>query len=168
MSILSYDASGAAQQAIAKHIDGLVEDRIATRIFAKDHTLWGPDAESEAAIRLGWVEAATVSQSLVGDILELRDALRAEGVSRIVLCGMGGSSLAPEVIAGTAGVELTVLDSTDPEQVSAALADRLAETAIVVSSKSGSTVETDSQRRVFEKAFNDAGIDAKRDRKSVV
>lgn len=161
MSTLSYDASGAAQQAIAKHIDGLVEDRIATRIFAKDHTLWGPDAESEAAIRLGWVEAATVSQSLVGDILELRDALRAEGVSRIVLCGMGGSSLAPEVIAGTAGVELTVLDSTDPEQVSAALADRLAATAIVVSSKSGSTVETDSQRRVFEKAFNDAGIDAK-------
>ncbi|MFK4639169.1 glucose-6-phosphate isomerase [Paenarthrobacter histidinolovorans] len=161
MSTLSYDASGAAQQAIAKHIDGLVEDRIASRIFAKDHTLWGPDAESEAAIRLGWVEAATVSQSLVGDILELRDALRGEGVSRIVLCGMGGSSLAPEVIAGTAGVELTVLDSTDPEQVSAALADRLAETAIVVSSKSGSTVETDSQRRVFEKAFNDAGIDAK-------
>jgi len=161
MSTLSYDASGAAQQAIAKHIDVLVEDRIASRIFAKDHTLWGPDAESEAAIRLGWVEAATVSQSLVGDILELRDALRGEGVSRIVLCGMGGSSLAPEVIAGTAGVELTVLDSTDPEQVSAALADRLAETAIVVSSKSGSTVETDSQRRVFEKAFNDAGIDAK-------
>ncbi|MEJ1114994.1 glucose-6-phosphate isomerase [Paenarthrobacter sp. CCNWLY172] len=160
MSTISYDASGAAQQAIAQHIDSLVEDRIATRIFAKDHTLWGPEAESESAIRLGWVEAATVSQALVGDILELRDALRAEGVTRIVLCGMGGSSLAPEVIAGTAGVELTVLDSTDPEQVSAALADRLEETAIVVSSKSGSTVETDSQRRVFEKAFNDAGIDA--------
>ncbi|GAA3279308.1 glucose-6-phosphate isomerase [Paenarthrobacter aurescens] len=161
MSTISYDASGAAQQAIAEHIDTLVDDKIATRIFAKDHTLWGPDAESESAIRLGWVEAATVSQALVGDILELRDAFRAEGVTRIVLCGMGGSSLAPEVIAGTAGVELTVLDSTDPEQVSAALADRLAETAIVVSSKSGSTVETDSQRRVFEKAFNDAGIDAK-------
>ncbi|MGJ3189912.1 glucose-6-phosphate isomerase [Paenarthrobacter sp. FR1] len=161
MSTISYDASGAAQQAIAEHIDGLVEEKIATRIFTKDHTLWGPDAESESAIRLGWVEAATVSQPLVDGILKLRDALRAEGVSRIVLCGMGGSSLAPEVIAGTAGVELTVLDSTDPEQVSAALADRLAETAIVVSSKSGSTVETDSQRRVFEKAFNDAGIDAK-------
>ncbi|MDQ0850312.1 glucose-6-phosphate isomerase [Arthrobacter sp. B3I9] len=74
---------------------------------------------------------------------------------------MGGSSLAPEVIAGTAGVELTVLDSTDPEQVSTALADRLAETAIVVSSKSGSTLETDSQRRIFEHAFTEAGIDAK-------
>ncbi len=161
MSTLSYDASGAAQQAIGQHVPALVEDRIASRIFAKDYTLWGADAESESAIRLGWVEAATVSQPLVEGILELRDALNAEGVTRIVLCGMGGSSLAPEVIAGTAGVELTVLDSTDPEQVGAVLAERLAETAIVVSSKSGSTVETDSQRRVFEKAFNDAGIDAK-------
>jgi glucose-6-phosphate isomerase len=160
MSTLSYEATGAAQQALEQHLPALVEDRIATRIFAKDHTLWGPDAEAESAIRLGWVEAATVSQPLVKEILELRDALRAEGVTRIVLCGMGGSSLAPEVIAGTAGVELTVLDSTDPDQVRAALADRLEESAIVVSSKSGSTVETDSQRRVFEKAFNDAGIDA--------
>jgi glucose-6-phosphate isomerase len=160
MTTLSYDASGAARQAHEQHLPALLEDRVATRIFAKDATLWGPDAEQESAVRLGWVEAATVSQALVADILALRDALRSEGVTRIVLCGMGGSSLAPEVIAGTAGVELTVLDSTDPEQVSAALADRLAETAIVVSSKSGSTLETDSQRRIFEQAFTDAGIDA--------
>ncbi|WP_426977955.1 glucose-6-phosphate isomerase [Pseudarthrobacter sp. O4] len=161
MTTLSYDATGAARQAHEQHLPALLEDKIATRIFAKDATLWGPDAEAEASVRLGWVEAATVSQPLVADILALRDALRAEGVSRIVLCGMGGSSLAPEVIAGTAGVELTVLDSTDPEQVSAALADRLGETAIVVSSKSGSTLETDSQRRIFEHAFTEAGIDAK-------
>lgn len=161
MTTLSYDATGAARLAHEQHLPALLEDKVATRIFAKDPTLWGPDAESEASVRLGWVEAATVSQPLVADILALRDALRAEGVSRIVLCGMGGSSLAPEVIAGTAGVELTVLDSTDPEQVAAALADRLAETAIVVSSKSGSTVETDSQRRIFEHAFTEAGLDAK-------
>ncbi len=161
MTTLSYDATGAARQAHDQHLPALLEDKVATRIFAKDATLWGPDAEAEASVRLGWVEAATVSQPLVGDILALRDALRAEGVSRIVLCGMGGSSLAPEVIAGTAGVELTVLDSTDPEQVAAALADRLAETAIVVSSKSGSTLETDSQRRIFEHAFTEAGVDAK-------
>ncbi|QDW29711.1 glucose-6-phosphate isomerase [Arthrobacter sp. KBS0702] len=161
MTTLSYDATGAARQAHEQHLPALLEDRVATRIFAKDATLWGPDAEAEAAVRLGWVEAATVSQPLVAEILALRDALRAEGVTRIVLCGMGGSSLAPEVIAGTAGVELTVLDSTDPEQVAAALADRLAETAIVVSSKSGSTLETDSQRRVFEHAFTEAGLDAK-------
>ncbi|MFJ5696225.1 glucose-6-phosphate isomerase [Arthrobacter sp. NPDC093125] len=161
MNTLSYDATGAARKALEQHLPALVEDRVATRIFAKDHTLWGPDAEAESSIRLGWVEAATVSQPLVDSILELRGALQAEGVIRIVLCGMGGSSLAPEVIAGTAGVELTVLDSTDPEQVGAALADRLAETAIVVSSKSGSTLETDSQRRIFERAFTEAGIDAK-------
>jgi glucose-6-phosphate isomerase len=161
MTTLSYDATGAARLAHEQHLPALLEDKVATRIFAKDPTLWGPDAEAEASVRLGWVEAATVSQGLVADILALRDALRADGVSRIVLCGMGGSSLAPEVIAGTAGVELTVLDSTDPEQVAAALADRLAETAIVVSSKSGSTLETDSQRRVFEHAFTEAGLDAK-------
>lgn len=161
MTTLSYDATGAARLAHEQHLPDLLEDKVATRIFAKDPTLWGPDAEAEASVRLGWVEAATVSQHLVPDILALRDALRAEGVTRIVLCGMGGSSLAPEVIAGTAGVELTVLDSTDPEQVAAALADRLAETAIVVSSKSGSTLETDSQRRIFEHAFTEAGLDAK-------
>ncbi|WCI09030.1 glucose-6-phosphate isomerase [Arthrobacter sp. OVS8] len=161
MTTLSYDATGAARLAHEQHLPALLEDKVATRIFAKDPTLWGADAEAEASVRLGWVEAATVSQPLVADILALRDALRAEGVSRIVLCGMGGSSLAPEVIAGTAGVELTVLDSTDPEQVAAALADRLAETAIVVSSKSGSTLETDSQRRIFEHAFTEAGLDAK-------
>ncbi|KUM33115.1 glucose-6-phosphate isomerase [Arthrobacter sp. EPSL27] len=161
MTTLSYDATGAARLAHEQHLPALLEDKVATRIFAKDSTLWGPDAEAEASVRLGWVEAATVSQPLVADILALRDALRAEGVSRIVLCGMGGSSLAPEVIAGTAGVELTVLDSTDPEQVAAALADRLGETAIVVSSKSGSTLETDSQRRIFEHAFTEAGLDAK-------
>ncbi|MDI3211132.1 glucose-6-phosphate isomerase [Arthrobacter sp. AL12] len=161
MTTLSYDATGAARLAHEQHLTALLEDKVATRIFAKDPTLWGPDAAAEASVRLGWVEAATVSQRLVADILALRDALRADGVSRIVLCGMGGSSLAPEVIAGTAGVELTVLDSTDPEQVAAALADRLAETAIVVSSKSGSTLETDSQRRIFEHAFTEAGLDAK-------
>ena len=157
MSTLSYDATGAARKALEQHLPALVADRVATRIFAKDHTLWGPDAEAESAVRLGWVEAATVSRPLVDGILALRDALKAEGVTRIVLGGMGGSSLAPEVIAGTAGVELTVLDSTDPDQVGAALADRLRETAIVVSSKSGSTLETDSQRRIFEHAFTEAG-----------
>ena len=66
---------------------------------------------------------------------------------------MGGSSLAPEVICAAAGVELDVLDSSDPDFVRTALEDRLAETVVVVSSKSGGTVETDSQRRAFEKAF---------------
>src|SRR3712207_3205824 len=113
MGSLSFEASGAARTAVEEHIGTLVADKVASRIAAKDPTLWGPAAESEAAIRLGWVEAAELSRPLVRDIRHLREALRAEGVTRIVLAGMGGSSLAPEVIANTAGVELTVLDSAD-------------------------------------------------------
>ena len=71
---------------------------------------------------------------------------------------MGGSSLAPEVITRTLGRPLTVLDTTDPRQVRAALADRLERTVVVVASKSGSTVETDSHRRAYWQAFLDAGL----------
>jgi glucose-6-phosphate isomerase len=140
-------------------IPQLITDRVASRIRATDVTLWGPDSEAEASVRLGWTEAATVSRPLVPEILALRDSLRAAGITHIVLGGMGGSSLAPETITRSAGVELTVLDATDPDQVLAALADRLATTAVVISSKSGGTVETDSQKRVFEFAFEQAGID---------
>ncbi|MEO8220727.1 MAG: glucose-6-phosphate isomerase [Specibacter sp.] len=161
MTSLAFAATGAAQEAGASQLLTLVADQVASRIFAKDATLWGPEAEAESAIRLGWVEAAEVSAPLVEQILALRAELAAEGVNHIVLCGMGGSSLAPEVITATAGVELTVLDSTDPDQVRSAVSDRLATTAIVVSSKSGSTLETDSQRRIFEAEFTAAGINAK-------
>ncbi|MGG5174138.1 glucose-6-phosphate isomerase [Pseudarthrobacter sp. J1763] len=161
MSTISYDAAGAALDAQNQHVPTLVQEKIASKIFAKDATLWGQDAESESAKRLGWVEAPTISAALVPEILALRSEFAAEGVNHFVLCGMGGSSLAPEVMTATAGVELTVLDSTDPEQVQAAIRDRLESTAIVVSSKSGSTLETDSQRRIFEQEFTKAGIDAK-------
>jgi glucose-6-phosphate isomerase len=105
-----------------------------------------------------------VSRPLVPEILALREQLVARGVTRIVLAGMGGSSLAPEVIAQTAGVPLVILDSTAPGQVLAAIdgdaeAGDLTRTALVVSSKSGSTVETDSAKRAFEAAFRDLGID---------
>ena len=162
MSELGFIATGAAQAAIEAHVPTLVADAVASRIAAKDATLWGEAAQAEASIRLGWVDAALNSAALVPQILALRDELRAEGVNRIVLAGMGGSSLAPEVISATNGVELVVCDSTEPEMIAGILADRLATTALVVSSKSGSTVETDSQRRVFEQAFNDAGVDAAR------
>jgi glucose-6-phosphate isomerase len=141
-------------------IDRLVSEKIASRIAAKDAAVWGPEAESEAAIRLSWVDLHESSRPLLAEIEALQADLRAEGLDRIVLCGMGGSSLAPEVITRTAGVELVVLDSTNPNVIARALAGDLQRTVVVVSSKSGGTLETDSQRRVFVKAFNDAGIDA--------
>jgi glucose-6-phosphate isomerase len=151
--------SGAAAIAVERIVPQLVDDLVASRITGGDATLWGPEAEEESAKRLGWVEAVSVGRPLVDDIYALRDKLRAAGVNHFVLGGMGGSSLAPEVITRTYGVELTVLDSTDPAQVLSALGDRLATTAVVISSKSGSTLETDSQKRIYEKYFTDAGID---------
>jgi glucose-6-phosphate isomerase len=164
---LVVSVAGKALAAVAANIDQLVADKVASRIAAKDFTLWGKDAESESSIRLGWVNSAVDSQALVDGILALRAEFAGKGVDRFILCGMGGSSLAPEVITRSAGVELVVLDSTDADQIGHALAGDLARTAIVVSSKSGSTVETDSQKRTFEKAFTDAGID-KTDRMVIV
>jgi len=136
----------------------LVQDGVPAALADKDPTLWGAEATVEATVRLGWLDLPRSSADLLLPLAELRADLQAAGLDRVVLCGMGGSSLAPEVICGTAGVELTVLDTTDPGQVRAALADRLDRTVVVVSSKSGGTVETDSQYRVFWEAFRAAGL----------
>ncbi|WP_029145079.1 glucose-6-phosphate isomerase [Microbacterium luticocti] len=155
--------SGHARAAVEATLPQLVADLVASGVTAQDPTLWGPDAEAEASRRLGWVQAVSVSRPLVAEIESLRDRLREGGVTRVVLAGMGGSSLAPEVICRTAGVPLVVLDTTAPGEVLAAIdGDEdggLAQTALVVSSKSGTTVETDAARRTFEAAFRDVGID---------
>jgi hypothetical protein len=141
-------ASDARQRLIDASVPGLLVE--------KDPTLWGPAAEAEAEIRLGWMDTFRRSRDLLPALAELKAEL--VGLDHVVLAGMGGSSLAPEVIARTLGVPLTVLDTTDPHQVRTALADRLDRTVVVISSKSGSTVETDSHRRAYWQAFEDAGI----------
>ncbi|MDX2375266.1 glucose-6-phosphate isomerase [Microbacterium sp. LRZ72] len=156
--------SGAPKAAADELVPTLVAELVASGITNGDSSLWGAAAEDEASKRLGWVNAVSVSRPLVDEILRVRAELHHGGVDRIVLAGMGGSSLAPEVIAQTAGVPLVILDSTAPGQVLAAIdgdidSGGLARTALVVSSKSGSTVETDSARRAFEAAFRDLGID---------
>ncbi len=147
------------EPAYAATVEALVADQVASAIARRDPTLWGPDAVEEAGKRLAWVDLHERSRPLVEPIEALRAELAGNGVDHVVLCGMGGSSLAPEVITAADGVELTVLDSSDPTSVRAALADRLDATVVVVSSKSGSTLETDSQRRAYEQAFRDADID---------
>ncbi|MBD0293056.1 MAG: glucose-6-phosphate isomerase [Jiangellaceae bacterium] len=155
MSGLAVSARGVDETLLGR----LVADRVASRLGAGDATLWGPAAEEEAAIRLGWVRLHETSRPLLAELDALTSDVRAARLDRVVLCGMGGSSLAPEVITRTAGVELTVLDTTDPGPVRDAVEQRLDRTVVVVSSKSGTTVETDGQRRAFDAAFRAAGID---------
>ena len=123
-------------------------------------TLWGPEAEAEAAKRLGWTEAVAVSRPLVAEIVALRDELRrrrrrphrARRHGRLVARARGHH---PHRAASTSPCSTR----PSPARCSRALGDRLDASALVVSSKSGSTVETDSQRRAYEQAFRDAGID---------
>lgn len=158
MSIIAIATSGAASDAVSSAVPALVADEVASRMFSQDADLWGEAAAPEASIRLAWTDLPRTSRPLVGEVEALSEQLMVDGVDRVVLCGMGGSSLAPEVICATEGKDIVILDSSHPVSVRAALTE-LERTVVVVSSKSGGTVETDSQRRAFVAAFEDAGID---------
>ncbi|MEO3777896.1 glucose-6-phosphate isomerase [Micromonospora sp. B11E3] len=151
-----YGADAVDRSAPASARDALVRRGVAAKLTAKDPTLWGPEAAAEAGIRLGWLDTHRRSRELLPQLAELTAELA--DLDHVVLAGMGGSSLAPEVITRTLGRPLTVLDTTDPGQVRRALADRLERTVVVVASKSGSTVETDSHLRAYRQAFLDAGL----------
>jgi glucose-6-phosphate isomerase len=126
------------------------------RLAKKDPTIWGLDAVAEATIRLNWVDLPEQSR----DLLPTVDALAAKHRDKkyVVLAGMGGSSLGPEVIAQTYQKQLFILDSTDPHYLQNALSAQLEETLVIVSSKSGSTIETASARAFFAHEFERAGL----------
>ena len=145
----------------------LATDKVAGLLVAQDPTLWGPAAEEVARVRLGWLDTFRKSRALVPQLAQLRSELA--DLTTVVLCGMGGSSLAPEVICRTLGIPLAVLDTTDPTQIratmygghapdSAEAGELLRRTVVVLASKSGSTVETDSHRRLFWQALLDLGL----------
>jgi transaldolase/glucose-6-phosphate isomerase len=145
---------GSYQAAVDAALAEMADDRVVARIWAYDHTLWKPDPR-EIANRLGWLHTAEAMSENLHRLEELAGAVRADGYTHALLLGMGGSSLAPEVFRKTFGVgdgclELAVLDSTDPGAV-LAHAGRLdpARTLFVVSTKSGSTVETVSFFKFF-------------------
>ena len=145
-------------QADQVRIDAL--NAIIARLAAKDSTLWGPTAQAEASIRLNWIDLPEASRELLPTLDALSAWSRECGHKRFVLCGMGGSSLAPEVIASVYRKDLTVLDSTDPEHVSEVLQGDLSKTCFVVGSKSGSTIETASQKIAVESALAKQGLSA--------
>ncbi len=151
--------SPALEASARSGLQHLIDDGFAGRLRARDATLWGSQAQSEASQRLGWIDPFARSAAVLDEALELRASLNRRGIDRVVLCGMGGSSLGPEVVAREAGAPLRVLDSTHPDEVRRALAGDLSRTVAVISSKSGSTIETSLHSLLFERAFEAAALD---------
>jgi glucose-6-phosphate isomerase len=125
---------------------GLEREGVVRRIWERDWTVWKPE-DREISNRLGWLDAPASSAADVPDLESFAAAVRREGLTRAVVLGMGGSSLAPEVFARSfptapGGLEIEILDTTEPGAVAEAAA-RLdpGRTLFLVSSKSGSTAE---------------------------
>ena len=121
---------------------------MAKRIWQKDATLWKSDPESIKIINnsLGWLTVADEMIGVTDDLVEFAESVRSR-FEHVMVCGMGGSSLCPEVLARTFGrqpgfPELLVLDSTDPDVI-AAFKDRIdiERCLFLIASKSGSTTE---------------------------
>jgi glucose-6-phosphate isomerase len=117
------------------------------RCWARDHTLWADDP-TEISDRLGWLDAADRAAEHLDDLRAFAGEVRGAGFTRVVWCGMGGSSLFPLVLAaafaGPDGIALEVLDTSHPGAVARATAGALDTTLFAYASKSGSTVETRS------------------------
>jgi glucose-6-phosphate isomerase len=124
----------------------LEKDNIIRRIWDRDWTVWKP-VDREISDRLGWLDAPESAEGLVPDLEAFVASVRGQGLTRAVVLGMGGSSLAPDVFSrlfdtAPGFLDLEILDTTEPGTVAAAGA-RLAPdaTLFIVSSKSGTTAE---------------------------
>ena len=146
-----------AARIIEARLEHLAADRFAERLGRHDTTLWGDDPQRQkvAGNRLGWLDSPAAMRAETGTLREFAAGVAAEGFTHAVLLGMGGSSLAPEVLrltfpARPGALELAVLDNTSPEAVRAVAATHdPARTLFVVSSKSGNTLEVASFERHF-------------------
>jgi transaldolase/glucose-6-phosphate isomerase len=153
------------EPAIAKRVEQAAEEQVASRVWKHDETLWGGPGVDEISNRLGWLTIGDKMLEHAGELQEFADEVRGEGFTDVVLLGMGGSSLGPEVIRRSfgdipGGLELHVLDSTDPGAVlELERSLDLDKTLFLVSSKSGGTIETLSHMRYF---YERSGGDGKR------
>jgi transaldolase/glucose-6-phosphate isomerase len=145
----------AVDSAVVLRLDAIDAAQIPKRIWYRDPTVWKDDPNTpEIRDRLGWLTVGKAMAQQVKTLNAFADEVRAE-FSRVVLCGMGGSSLAPEVLWRTFGAapgypSLHVLDSTDPRAIrQAEQGGDLAKTLFIISSKSGTTQESDSFFRYF-------------------
>jgi len=141
---------GQYKAAVDKRLKMWEQNEFAPRFWNKDPTLWFPTPKPEITDRMGWLGIFEPMHDQLRLMMDLAEQIRNEGVRHILLLGMGGSSLAPEVYRNSFGrnedyPSLLVLDSTHPDAV-ASVASRidLKRTVFLVSSKSGTTTETSS------------------------
>ena len=140
-------------------------ERVGERFWKLDPTLWPAAPPRDVADRMGWLHLPEQMSEELGRLRTFADTVRAEGIRHVVVLGMGGSSLAPDVFGQLFGgrpgyPELHVLDSTHPAAVSA-LRGRLdlRHTLFLVSSKSGTTLEPNSFYRYFADALRGLGVE---------
>jgi len=161
-------ALGEAQPDYDARLDSLAGGDFLKRMWAKDAALWSSDPEAVLIIKsaLGWLD---IPQHILENVPNVQTfALEAaQRFSHVVVLGMGGSSLAPDILRATFGkVEgyprLHVLDSTDPQQIADLEKDlELMETLFIVASKSGTTTEPDAFYRYFHEKISKGGGSAK-------
>jgi transaldolase / glucose-6-phosphate isomerase len=135
-------------------------------LFARDASIWADDpiVQKKISNRLGWLDAPQFVADQMEAINSFADQIRDAGFQHIVLLAMGGSCLAPEVMARIAGEQvgwprLRALDSTSPDKIGNIEEElNLATTLFVVASKSGNTIETHSLYLYFRQQLLDAGL----------
>ncbi len=144
------------QGPVAERVKRAVADNVAQRVWRRDASLWGGPGVPEIEDRLGWLTVSEPMLEQASDLEAFAAECRADGFTDAVLLGMGGSSLGPEVIRRSFGeipdgLRLQVLDSTHPDEV-LRVQDSVdvEKTLFIVSSKSGSTIETLSHYRYFK------------------
>jgi glucose-6-phosphate isomerase len=145
---------GEFETVVKIRLDKIREKEILKRIWELDYTVWKDDP-AEISNRLGWLHSPENMVGKVDEINDFVDGVRGAGYTHALLLGMGGPSLAPEVLRLTFGVkdgyiDLSVLDSTDPGaiQEKAETLD-FSKTLFIISTKSGGTVETFSFMKFF-------------------
>ena len=152
---------------VSEALDRLRRLDAAARLWQKDPRLWTESSSVQASIvtRLGWLDLPVAMRAALTELDAFAGEIRREGIAEVVLLGMGGASLAGEVFAKTFGPApghpaLSVLVTTDPGAIRATRARlSLARTLFVVSSKSGTTLETLALYRFFRAEVEQAVVD---------
>jgi len=148
----SWKLSDSLAASVRNHLEEWKSSKKVARLWAKDASVWTSSDESKW---LGWLDAPRAARAALKDLTAFADEIKREGFTHVLLLGMGGSSLCPDVLRHTFGAragypKLEVVDSTDPQQLAAS--ERrvdLEKTLVLVASKSGSTLEPN----IFEAWF---------------